>query len=191
MPHDRKNCLSGKRALVTAAGQGIGRATAERFAAEGAEVIGCDINEAALDSLGRRAGVVTVQLDVTDGSSLVELVSKNAPFDILFNCAGYVANGSILDCTERDWDFGFELNVKSMFRLTKLVLPDMIARGGGSIINMSSVASSIKGVPRRFVYSATKAAVIGFTKSVAADFVALGVRCNANLPGNGRHTQSS
>nr|WP_321250376.1 SDR family oxidoreductase [uncultured Ruegeria sp.] len=175
--------LAGKTALITAAGQGIGRASVELFAAEGAQVIACDINSDALASLDGTASVTTLQLDVTDASAVQAAVADLPALDVLFNCAGYVANGSILECEERDWDFSFDLNVKAMYRLTRLILPNMLENGGGSIINMSSVASSIKGVPNRFAYCASKAAVIGLSKSVAADFVTQGVRCNAICPG--------
>lgn len=177
------NRLSGKTVLITAAGQGIGRATAELFAAEGAKVFASDINEEALAELNGFQGIVPVALDVTDAAAVVDFVAALPPLDVLFNCAGFVANGTILECSEDDWDFSFDLNVKAMYRLTKAIIPSMLAQGGGSIINMSSVASSIKGVPNRFVYCASKAAVIGLTKALAADFVMKGIRCNAICPG--------
>ena len=175
--------LSGKRVLITAAGQGIGRATAELFAAQGAQVIATDINEASLKGLDAMRGVTALKLDVTNGSAVAAVVADIGPLDVLFNCAGYVAGGTILECDEKDWDFSFDLNVKAMYRLIRLTLPAMLEKGGGSIINMSSVASSLKGVPNRFVYCASKAAVIGMTKAIAADFVTQGVRCNAICPG--------
>lgn len=175
--------LAGKKALITAAAQGIGRASAELFAAEGAQVVACDINPDALAELEGIDGITTLVLDVTDADAVTAAVAQVGTLDVLFNCAGFVANGSILECDEKDWDFSFDLNVKAMFRLIQLTLPDMLANGGGSIINMSSVASSIKGVPNRFAYCASKAAVNGITKSVAADYVTKGVRCNAICPG--------
>jgi 2-keto-3-deoxy-L-fuconate dehydrogenase len=175
--------LQGKTALVTAAGQGIGRATAEAFIAEGARVIATDLNEGLLAGLSGRSGCVTRKLDVNDADAIAALAKEIGPVDILFNCAGYVHNGTILDCDDKAWDFSFDLNVRSMYRMMRTFLPGMLAAGGGSIINMSSVASSIKGAPNRFVYGATKAAVLGMTKAVAADFVAKGIRCNAICPG--------
>ncbi|WP_210093913.1 SDR family oxidoreductase [Ruegeria sp. HKCCSP346] len=180
---DTTGRLAGKKTLITAAGQGIGRATAELFAAEGGEVIASDINEDALAELANNPRVTALKLDVTDGAAVEAAVTDIGPLDVLFNCAGYVASGTILECDEKDWDFSFDLNVKAMYRLIRLTLPGMLDNGGGSIINMSSVASSIKGVPNRFAYCASKAAVIGITKAVAADYVTRGIRCNAICPG--------
>ncbi|RQX80934.1 SDR family NAD(P)-dependent oxidoreductase [Burkholderia anthina] len=180
--------LQGKRALVTAAGQGIGRATALRFASEGADVLATDVNEAALVRLeadAERAGgrLVTRRLDVTDASDITALAASERALDVLFNCAGYVHHGSILECDEDAWAFSLNLNVTSMYRLIRALLPAMLEAGGASIVNMASAASSVKGVPNRFVYGTTKAAVIGLTKAVAADFVERGIRCNAICPG--------
>ncbi len=172
--------LDGMTCLVTAAGQGIGRATVERFAAEGARVLATDINEAPLAQL---TVAETRRLDVTDLDAITRLFAERPEFDVVFNCAGYVHQGTILDCADEDWRFSWDINVTAMFHVCKAALPGMLRRGRGSIINMSSVASSLKGVPNRFAYSATKAAVIGLTRSIAADFVGRGVRCNAICPG--------
>jgi 2-keto-3-deoxy-L-fuconate dehydrogenase len=172
--------LAGKRALITAAAQGIGRASAEAFIREGAHVIATDLNEQGLAAL---TGCETRRLDVTDGAQIAALAGDLGTIDVLFNCAGIVHAGTILECSDADWDRAFDLNAKAQFRLVRAILPGMLAQGRGSIINMSSVASSVTGVPNRFAYGASKAAVIGLTKSVAADFVARGVRCNAVCPG--------
>ena len=175
--------LAGKRALCTAAGQGIGRATALAFAAEGATVIATDINEGLLEELGGHDGISTRRLDVRDSAAVDALAAETGALDILFNCAGFVHHGTVLDCREEEWDLAFDLNVKSMYRTIRAFLPGMLEQGDGSIVNIASVASSLKGIPFRFAYGASKAAVIGLTKSVAADFVGRGVRCNCICPG--------
>ncbi len=176
--------LAGKRAVITAAAQGIGRASAIAFAREGARVIATDINMAALEGLKTEAeGITIAKLDVLDAKAIEAFGKATGTIDVLFNCAGVVHAGNILEATEADWDFAFNLNAKAAFHMIRAFLPGMLAAGKGSIVNMSSVASSVKGVPNRFVYSASKAATIGLTKAVAADFVAKGIRCNAICPG--------
>jgi 2-keto-3-deoxy-L-fuconate dehydrogenase len=175
--------LKDKVVLITAAGQGIGRATALAFAARGARVIGTDINEAALETLGRETGISARRLDVLDTNAVNALASDVGAVDVLVNCAGVVHSGSILEASDQDFDLAMDLNVRSMIRTIRATLPGMLARGSGAVINIASVASSLKGLPNRFVYGTSKAAVIGLTKSVAAEYVTRGVTCNAICPG--------
>jgi 2-keto-3-deoxy-L-fuconate dehydrogenase len=175
--------LAGKTAFVTAAGQGIGRATAEAFAREGAEVIAADINAVALDALARAVGCRTMMLDVTSDEAVRTAAETVGLVQVLFNAAGYVHAGTILECGDDAFERSFDLNVRAMYRVIRAFLPGMLAAGRGSIINVSSVAGAVRAVPNRFVYSATKAAVVGMTKAVAADFVTRGIRCNAICPG--------
>jgi 2-keto-3-deoxy-L-fuconate dehydrogenase len=174
--------LAGKTCVVTAAGQGIGRASAIAMHREGGRVIATDINAAALAELAA-LGLETRHLNVRDAAAVAQIAADLPETEVLFNCAGFVANGTILDCSEEDWAFSVDLNVTAMFRMCRAFLPGMIARGGGSIVNMASAVGSIIGAPNRFVYGVTKAGVIGMTKAIAADFVTRGIRCNAVCPG--------
>lgn len=185
--------LKGKRAFITAAGQGMGRAAAIAFAAEGAQVWATDVNTEALRSLegmlgnatsgSTASGVTTRVLDVTDSGAVARVAKEAGDVNVVFNCAGIVHHGTIMECSEQDWDRSFDLNIKSMYRVTRAFLPGMLRQQQGSIINMASVASSLRGLPNRLAYGTTKAAVLGFTKAVAADYVRQGIRCNAVCPG--------
>ena len=177
------NRLQGKTAFVTAAGQGIGRAIAQAFLREGAQVIATDSNEALLEGLRVQGPCTVLRLDVTDADAIFEVAQAHGDVDVLVNAAGFVHANTVLTCSEDDWDFAFTLNVRSQFRTIRAFLPGMLARGKGSIINVASVAGSIKGAPNRFVYGTTKAAIVGLTKAVAADTITQGVRCNAICPG--------
>jgi 2-keto-3-deoxy-L-fuconate dehydrogenase len=175
--------LQGKTAFVTAAAAGIGKASAIFFAQEGAKVIATDIDEKGLKALESTKGITTRKLDVMDKASIDTAAKEVGPVDVLLNAAGFVHHGSILDCDDKAWQFTMDLNVRSMFWISKAFLPGMLAKGKGSIVNIASGASSVRGIPNRFVYGTSKAAVIGLTKSIAADFITKGVRCNAICPG--------
>jgi len=176
--------LEGKKIIVTAAGQGIGKATAIAFHNEGASVTATDLNDKTLADLNKEYPNIKVQtLDSTDNNAILEFVKTLDKVDVLFNAVGFVHHGTILDCEEKDWDFSFDVNIKSMYFMCKAILPLMVKQNGGSIINISSIASSLKGLPNRFVYGASKAAIIGLTKSIASDFVKQNIRCNSIAPG--------
>lgn len=175
--------LSGKTAIITGAAQGIGRATAELFAREGAHVLAVDLNAAALQSLQADHGCQPIVLDLTDRAAVDRFIERVGAVDVACFCAGYVAYGTVQDCTDADWDRSYDLNVTAMFRMIRGLIPGMVARQAGSIITLSSVASSVRGVPNRFAYATTKAAIVGMTKALAADYVAQGIRCNAICPG--------
>ena len=176
--------LEGKKILVTAAGQGIGKATAIAFHNEGAHVIATDLNDKTLADLNKEYPNIKVKtLDSTDNNAILEFVKTLDEVNVLFNAVGFVHHGTILDCEEKDWDFSFDVNIKSMYFMCKAILPLMVKQNGGSIINVSSIASSLKGLPNRFVYGASKAAIIGLTKSIASDFVKQNIRCNSIAPG--------
>ena len=176
--------LEGKKIIVTAAGQGIGKATAIAFHNEGADVIATDLNDKTLADLNKEYPNINVHtLDSTDKSAILEFVKTLDKVDVLFNAVGFVHHGTILDCEEKDWDFSFDVNIKAMYFMCKAIIPLMVKQNGGSIINISSIASSLKGLPNRFVYGASKAAIIGLTKSIASDFVKQNIRCNSIAPG--------
>ncbi|MBL8904533.1 MAG: SDR family oxidoreductase [Rhizobiales bacterium] len=176
--------LEGRVALVTSAGQGIGRASAIALAREGAKVFATDIREELFMNISKEhPGITGFKLNVLEQAAVDAALKRTGPIDILFNCSGFVHNGTVLDCEEKDWDFSFDLNVKAHYRMIKAYLPGMLAKGKGNVINMASVASSVKGAPNRFVYGASKAAVIGLTKALAIDFVSKGIRCNCICPG--------
>ncbi len=176
--------LEGKKIVVTAAGQGIGKATAIAFHNEGAHVIATDLNEKTLADLNKEyPNIKTKTLDSTDNKAILDFVKTLDEVNVLFNAVGFVHHGTILDCEEKDWDFSFDVNIKSMYFMCRAILPLMVKQNGGSIINVSSIASSLKGLPNRFVYGASKAAIIGLTKSIASDFVKQNIRCNSIAPG--------